>query len=94
MTPINWVGPAFEAVLIPVGAMQHSNWYGVACFILAVAIVVAYFGIYVLFVLKDPDRLQSEEYNLQQKELLVSSGKIIVNSVPHTTQHKLHNPTI
>lgn len=64
MMPINWFGGVFETVLIPTGAFQYDNWFGIACIVLAAAMFLTYLGIYIYFAITDPDRLQSEEFNL------------------------------
>ncbi len=82
MTPINWFGGVFETVLIPTAAFQHNNWVGVACIFLASFMFFAYLGIYIYFSIKDPNRLQSEEYNLYQRELSIDTGPITIVSNP------------
>lgn len=73
MTPINWFGGAFVLVLIHTGASQHANWYGVVCFILATLVFLAYLSIYIYFIVKNPDRLQSEQFNLERQALLINN---------------------
>jgi hypothetical protein len=74
MTPINWFSSVFEGVLIPTGALQHSNWFGIICAVLVFIMLTAYIWAYFYFACKDPNRLQSEEYNLCQQELAISSA--------------------
>jgi hypothetical protein len=89
MTPINWFGGVFETVLIPTGASQHDNWFGIACIVLAAAMFLAYLGIYIYFALTDPNRLQSEEFNLYQQELTVDHGEITVITSSHNITNAL-----
>ena len=74
MTPINWFGAVFESVLIPTAALNHSNWLGIACFILAVLFSIFYAYHYNYFAKNDPNRLQSEQYNLEQQALTLGAG--------------------
>ena len=78
MTPITWFGGVFESALIPAAAYYHDTWVSIACIILASAMFLSYFGMYMYFAVKDPDRLQSEQYNLYQQELTVDQGEITV----------------
>lgn len=83
MTSVNWFGGVFETVLIPTGAVQHGNWFGIACLILAASMFLAYLGIYIYFAITNPDRLQTEEYNLYQQELTLDNGAITVKAQSH-----------
>jgi hypothetical protein len=80
MTAISWFGGAFEATLIPAAAYSSNTWVSIACIILACLMFLAYFGIYLYFVWRDPDRLQSEQFNLYQHELMIEQGDINVTS--------------
>lgn len=74
MTPLGWMAGAFEALLIPTGSYNHDNWVGVVCFIFAGLVLLFYGGIYLHFAFRDPDRLQTEEFNLLSKELTLKTG--------------------
>jgi len=78
MTPLNWFASAFEAVLVPTAALQHDNWMGAACFVTAILFAITYVVIYLFIFKKDPNRLQSEEFNLHQQEILIDSGPLSV----------------
>jgi len=71
MTPLNWMASVFEIVLIPSAATNITNWFGIAAFILAVLVIIFYAGIYIYFVRNDPDRLQTEQYNLESQQMLL-----------------------
>ena len=70
MTPLNWAAGVFETLLIPIGASQHHNWAGIACFSMAAFILIGYFCIFCYFAITDPNRLQTEEFNLAQMTTL------------------------
>jgi len=65
MTPLNWMVSIVEGLLLSVGAFNHTNWFGISSFILAVLMVIFYCCVYLYFAKKDPDRLQTEKFNLQ-----------------------------
>ena len=74
MTPLNWAAGVFETLLIPVGASQHHNWVGIVCFSMAAFILTGYFCIFCYFAITDPNRLQTEEFNLAQMTLSTHPG--------------------
>jgi len=80
MTPINWFGAVFETVLIPTAACQFDNWLGVGCFVLACLCFLFYSIIFACFAIKNPDRLQSEQFNLEQQALALGSGSLSLQS--------------
>lgn len=69
MHSINWVVGIAEALLTITGATQYDNWYGKGCFIVACVLFIFYLGMFLYFAIRDPDRLQSESYNLEQKRM-------------------------
>ena len=83
MTPINWFGGPFVLVLIHTGSSQQANWYGVACYVLAALVFLSYLSIYVYFTIKNPDRLQSEQFNIERQTLLLNND-ISFSSGKHT----------
>lgn len=69
MTPLNWMCGICEGILLPTAAHSYSNWIGIAFFILSFLILIFYACMYFHFAKSDPDRLQSEEYNLESQRL-------------------------
>jgi len=69
MTALNWFTGITESVLVPTTAINHANWVGVFCAFLVFFIIFFYAGIYIRWMIKDPDRLQTEGYNLAVKGL-------------------------
>lgn len=92
MQSISWMTVVSEAILVPGGIFAADDWYKIACFILAVIIVVFYGSMFVYFAVKDPDRLQSEEFNLAHHELTLLGDNRefrsvqIINSNPNENQ--------
>ena len=85
MTPLNWMCVVSETILLPTGALNHDNWFGIGCFILASLIVVFYASMYLFFSIKSPSSLQTEDYNLSVEEMKLhinasSSEPIIVRT--------------
>ncbi len=65
MLSINWV-VGWITLLFGSGVVHGpSLWIRIASFVLLVMVTVAYFGIYIYWMLYDSDRLQSEGYNLE-----------------------------
>ena len=64
-----WICGLCEIVFIPIGTFNHDNWFGIGCFVVAVGVIIFYISVYVYFMIKDPDRLQSEEF-IREMELI------------------------
>ena len=64
MTPLNWFTGITETILLPTATYNYSNWIGVGSFILALGIILYYGYMYHHWSMKDPDRLQTEGFNL------------------------------
>lgn len=69
MTPLNWMCGLVEIVLIPTAATCWDNWLGKATFILAALLMVFYAVMFIFFAIRNPDRLQTEQYNLERHEM-------------------------
>ena len=64
MTSLFWMCGLVEILLTVIVMNNINNWLGLSGFILAVVILIFYAGIFIYFAKTDPDRLQSEGYNL------------------------------
>lgn len=69
MTPLTWMCGISEMALFYTATLNSNNWLGITSFILAALIIFFYGTMYVFYSIKDPDRLQSEEYNLYNQEM-------------------------
>jgi heme/copper-type cytochrome/quinol oxidase subunit 2 len=69
MTPLNWMCGVSQAVLVPAGAVSHDNWLGIGCFCVAVFVILFYAAMYVFYSFRDPDRLQTEDFNIASEEM-------------------------
>ncbi|MFV3407949.1 hypothetical protein ACNH6C_05055 [Bdellovibrio bacteriovorus] len=74
MTPLNWFTGITEACLLPTAALNADSWLGVGCFVLAIIIILFYGIVYLYWTFKDPDRLQTEGFNLVRQGLLVEDS--------------------
>lgn len=80
MTPLNWFVGIVELLLITGCIAAAREYVAVTCMALIVLILVFYMAIYLLFALRNPDRLQSETYNIKMKEFTLF--KQVDNSPP------------
>jgi hypothetical protein len=69
MRPLNWfIGIA--QTLLSGGLFAYPDfWVKIFCAVLIVCLLIFYGAVYVYFMVKNPDRLQSEQYNLEAKEI-------------------------
>jgi hypothetical protein len=56
-------------------AVYADGWFRIAAFCIAALPVLTFVAIYVFFALKDPDKLQSESYQLQKRTLELIEDK-------------------
>jgi len=69
MTPLNWgVGIAETALMSGVIASDDA-FVKISCISIVIAVLLFYGYVYNHFMIKDPDRLQSEDYNIRTQEL-------------------------
>lgn len=73
MTPLNWFTGITETVLLPTAAINYENWLGIACFIVGASIFIFYAVVYCIWMKKDPNRLQTEGFNLHAAGLTVKA---------------------
>lgn len=74
MKPINWV-VGFVELLLMAGVLGSTIfWIQVASFVCMIAIMFVYFGIYIYWMLREPNRLQSEGYNLEVINVLSNNA--------------------
>jgi membrane protein implicated in regulation of membrane protease activity len=70
MKPINWL-VGFVELLLTAGFLGGSSfWVQVVSFVFMVVIMAVYFSIYIYWMLRNPNRLQSEGYNLEVMNVL------------------------
>jgi len=69
MSPLNWMCGVCETGVLVVASKNHDNWLGPAAFWVSVAILIFYALMYVFYSMRDPDRLQTEEFNLLSQEM-------------------------
>ena len=69
MSSINWV-ISFVQLLLMIGIMKGASiWIQIFSAVVMVLLIIFYCGVYVYYMLKAPDRLQSESYNLQKQSI-------------------------
>jgi hypothetical protein len=73
MTPLNWFVAIAEAALMSGVILSDNLFVKVACLSLVVLVLLFYAYVYRYFMMKDPNRLQSEGYNLKTQELSLFS---------------------
>jgi hypothetical protein len=91
LNPILWLcGLIGTPCIISIGMQKEPSWVLIC---LLFIVVLAAVGSYIFLMLKDPDRLQSEEYQLRRKtlELIEESGDI--NAVDARLVDVISNPT-
>jgi hypothetical protein len=64
-----------NAAFVRVGALACESWFRVALFATGVLVLAATVVAYFILLFRDPDRLQSEEYRLRQRELAIIYGQ-------------------
>jgi hypothetical protein len=73
MTPLNkmiWVVELILGSCASGGLVLHAPSWMLICFMCFMGfILLLYGGAYVFFMIKDPSRLQTEKYNLEQQEM-------------------------
>ena len=69
MTPLTIIIGLAEIVLFPCAAKNYNNWLGIALFILGALGIFFYMYVYHYWMKKDPNRIQSERFNLEQRYL-------------------------
>lgn len=69
MKPINWVVSFIELLFMSGVLFGPSFWIQILSAVLLVKVLLIYFGIYIYWMLSDPNRLQSEGYNLEVLEV-------------------------
>ena len=74
MTPLNWMAGVSETLLISASSFSDNKDVTNVFVWFAVAVAVFYAAMYVYFAIKDPNRLQTEEFNLASQEM-----KLMVN---------------
>ncbi len=73
MTPLNWMTGICTTILVGGGVASQEPWLKITLVVIAIFILLFYARMYRHFALNDPDRLQSEKYNLSQRELTIST---------------------
>lgn len=76
MTPLNWFAAIAEAALMSGVILSGDMFVKISCLCLVVLVLLFYAYVYYYFMRKDPDRLQSEGYNLRTQELTLISQDI------------------
>lgn len=74
MTPLVWMCGISELILIPSGLASHDDWFAKGCFSVAVFVVLFYAAMYLYFAIRDPNRLQTEDYNIVSEEMRLQVG--------------------
>jgi hypothetical protein len=69
MTPLTWMTTIASGVVLTSASLNVNNWLGSCSFALAVLIIIFYGAMYIYYTIKDPDRLQSEHFNLESQEI-------------------------
>jgi hypothetical protein len=73
MTPLNWLTPIVTFILTGGGVsgatLTQKTWMSIWCFILATLMLLFYGWVYVYFMFRDPNRLQTEEFQFQEHAL-------------------------
>ncbi len=83
MNPLKWTTIAFEAFFSATLWVTNQFWIQIVCFLFMATILSVYFGIYIFWALRDPSRLQSEGFNLEEAAMISSNDK--------STEIKLEN---
>ena len=81
MTPLNWFTGIAEVALMSGIIGSDTSFVKISCLIIFSALAIFYGSVYVYFMRKLPDRLQTEEYNVRIKELtLFQEGSLSEDS--------------
>lgn len=68
MTPLNWLAGTVTAALFAIPRL-NNNIIISSIVVLVFLVFIFYATMYVFWSIKDPNRLQSEQYNLETKEI-------------------------
>lgn len=74
MSPLNWFAFIADSCLVAGIIGSDDTFVKVICLIIFFLVSLFYGGVYIFFMLKDPDRLQTEEHNIKLKELTLFDG--------------------
>jgi hypothetical protein len=93
MTPLNWLAGIVTSGLF---AIPKINNIVIISLIVALVFLVVFFyaGMYVYWSIKDPNRLQSEQYNIETKEMALRIGPSdIIEAIENKAEIITMNPT-
>ena len=65
MNPLKWTTISFESLLAVCAFLTNQLWMQIVCVVFMGIILIFYYGFYLYWMLKDPNRLQSEGFNLE-----------------------------
>lgn len=69
MTPLNWGVGIAETALMSGVILSDDSFVKISCLFIVVVVLLFYGYVYHHFMKKDPDRLQTEDYNIRTQEL-------------------------
>lgn len=92
LNPVLWLMSVVLVVLVPAaGVAGFTSAVGLVFIAVALLVVLVAVAAYIYFALRDPDRLQSEEFVLKQQELQARAKEGIVIDMRRV--RKEANPT-
>ena len=73
MSPLNWFVGIAETALMSGLILGQETWVKIVCAALVVGVLVFYGYVYHFFMKTNPDRLQTEQFNLISQEMTLLS---------------------
>lgn len=74
MSPLNWFASIVEIALVSGLILSNTTWVKITCATLVFAVIVFYAYVYCYYMRTDPNRLQTEEYNILSQQLTLLSN--------------------
>jgi len=71
MNPILWLVGIVSPLALALSVLAGDTWLRPAMFAVGVTPAISALAAYFLFLFRDPDRLESEEFRLRQRELII-----------------------
>ncbi|HZZ61936.1 MAG TPA: hypothetical protein VFE63_12295 [Roseiarcus sp.] len=75
VNPLLWLAGIGTPLAFVLALLSGETWFRVALFATGVLLLAVTVVAYFILLFRDPDRLQSEEYRLRQRELTMIYGK-------------------
>jgi len=73
MKPLNWFTGTITLFLTPGIINSPEQWITITFAVILITLIIVYIGVYIYFMLMDPDRLQTEQYRLDSAMITLTA---------------------